>query len=800
MDLRARHSVEAKAFIGGLCFEHVEEALSLWDGRGLAVHAPHHTLADLRALDDRLDAHIDALTLEGDAGWAECESALGRGMGGHFFAATLLALNRGDQGKMDLILEKAVLSEDAVEGVIGALGWLPWERAEASIQRFFASKEALQIRMALAACAFHRQDPGYPLDAALTSDDAKLARTALYAAGGIRQRNGKHIRWSIEDQLKSGNDDIRFWASWSGTLLGYEDMTPVCKSFARAGFPLAQDALNLVIRKISRSEAILWINELSCSSATRRLAIVGSGLMGDTVNIPWLLGQMKNPVYARVAGEAFHFITGLDLREEAFEGKCPDGYNAGPNDDPDDPNVEMDPDENLPWPNEPAIRAWWGENRKNYPQETRLLLGKPITEPHLRHILQTGSQRERCAAALELVLLEPGTPLFNTAAPAWRQIEALNRTTKRAARAAHSATAPVKPIFPNYGKRELVITAANCVTPVGLTAAQTAASVRAGICRFRISNDYKDQNGNPVTVAKIQGIREGVIKTIERMGDIAVTCLKELIDGYMSGSRRWTSDIHFFLGVPSGERPGPDYSGKTHGILQAVIAKRVGKPVTEIIPHGNASFHYAIAEAARMIADKPDALCVIGCMDSCLDDATLDWLESNDRLMSSSHGRNHALIASEAVSFMIVEDRENAQKTHRPVLAKIRSLGLAEEPNPRASDEEGISKGLTDACHAALAPIKDQDIAAILTDLNGEAGRAEEWGVAQIRCFGKKQGPWHLLNPGMRNYGDIGAASGGVLACVAVKGFERNWLPSPVMIFCSDDYGPCGALVLEKEE
>jgi hypothetical protein len=31
------------------------------------------------------------------------------------------------------------------------------------------------------------------------------------------------------------------------------------------------------------------------------------------------------------------------------------------------------------------------------------------------------------------------------------------------------------------------------------------------------------------------------------------------------------------------------------------------------------------------------------------------------------------------------------------------------------------------------------------------------------------------------------------------EGFKKGWLQSPAMIFCSDDFGACGAVVLEKE-
>ena len=68
MERRARQSEKVKEFIGELCWEHAEEAWHLWDLRQLAVVAPHYTLYDLQALDERLESHIDALRLESDAG------------------------------------------------------------------------------------------------------------------------------------------------------------------------------------------------------------------------------------------------------------------------------------------------------------------------------------------------------------------------------------------------------------------------------------------------------------------------------------------------------------------------------------------------------------------------------------------------------------------------------------------------------------------------------------------------------------------------------------------------------------
>jgi len=57
---------------------------------------------------------------------------------------------------------------------------------------------------------------------------------------------------------------------------------------------------------------------------------------------------MTIPELARVAGEAFTMITGVDIAYEDLEGAWPEGFVAGPTEDPEDENVAMDPDEDLP--------------------------------------------------------------------------------------------------------------------------------------------------------------------------------------------------------------------------------------------------------------------------------------------------------------------------------------------------------------------------------------------------------------------------------------------------------------------
>ncbi len=51
----------------------------------------------------------------------------------------------------------------------------------------------------------------------------------------------------------------------------------------------------------------------------------------------------------------------------------------------------------------------------------RYFMGEPVSVEHCKNFLRDGYQRRHIAAALYLPLLQPGRPLFNTSAPAWRQ-------------------------------------------------------------------------------------------------------------------------------------------------------------------------------------------------------------------------------------------------------------------------------------------------------------------------------------------------------------------------------------------
>jgi len=80
-----KQSDAALAFIRELCLEHCEEASHLWILRRKAVQSPRYGLADLLELDNRLEAHVDALRVQARTCGDLCKESLENGHAGEYF-------------------------------------------------------------------------------------------------------------------------------------------------------------------------------------------------------------------------------------------------------------------------------------------------------------------------------------------------------------------------------------------------------------------------------------------------------------------------------------------------------------------------------------------------------------------------------------------------------------------------------------------------------------------------------------------------------------------------------------------
>ncbi len=403
--------------------QHAEEAPFLWGLRNRAVAAPHYSLADLAKLDQRVEAHLDGLRIAGEEGWQLCRKELAWKEPGEVFAAAVLALESANKERIAEVVKIGTAEAALARGLISAMGWLSFAQIENHAKRFISADSPRSRHVGIAVFAVHREDPGELLRNALRSEDSLLKARALRAVGELGRMDLVSLS---QNDLNAKDEACRFWAAWSTALLvGYTNAVQILQSFAESASPYHEKALQMALRRSRIDSAHSWQKRLAANPKSARLAVVGAGVIGDPVLVTWLIEQMKVPPLARVAGEAFTMITGVDIAYEDLDGDQPEGFESGPTEDPKDENVELDPDEKLPWPGAGLIARWWEEHNREFQDGVRYLLGKPITMEWMNQVLRTGRQRQRTAAALELAIMLPGKPMFEVRAPGFRQQELL---------------------------------------------------------------------------------------------------------------------------------------------------------------------------------------------------------------------------------------------------------------------------------------------------------------------------------------------------------------------------------------
>jgi uncharacterized protein (TIGR02270 family) len=411
--------------------EHADEASFLWLQHASAVHSPNYSLQQLFDLNERLEAHIDGLRVAGEHGWKIAEALLGNENPEDFFPAAVLALESDDTRFEELIL-RASQAPEAIPGLISAVGWVSAQFLTRRVKALLEDKAPLKQKLGIAACAMHRRDPGQALNSLLETAVDSVRIRAYRAAGELGR---KDTLPQLLSALDEGKPEAQFWSAWSSVLLGDRNraLKALC-NIVLIGGPRQLDALQLALLTMDMKAGHALLRKLKKLPNAGRLCIIGSGLIGSIEYVPWLIEQMEDPQLARIAAEAFVNITGADFNLDQLEAEPPENFEEGPTEDPDDEVVEIPEDIALAWPDVTKIHQWWNKHRTRFQTDTRYFLGQPITGGHCTNVLKEGYQRQRIMAAQRLCLLNPGSVLFPTSAPAWRQKRWLEKIAAAEAR------------------------------------------------------------------------------------------------------------------------------------------------------------------------------------------------------------------------------------------------------------------------------------------------------------------------------------------------------------------------------
>jgi uncharacterized protein (TIGR02270 family) len=399
--------------------QHLEDACLLQSMRLFCIGKPSIKLKLLHRIDERLAGHLDGIAIAGAYASEFADKGILNSSLGEIFTAIVNAIE--DRNKV--ALEKFLTITESLPGIqdsaTSAFGWVSTASLQGITKALLDSPNPFRRQVGLAACAMHQVNPGAAVVAALNDENTALRARALRVVADLGLVD--HLP-AFTDALAHEDPDCAYQAARAAILLGDRGASvSALRRIALAPGPWSSRALGLLLKLQSTADAHATLKALAQDPACVRLLIQGIGTAGDSHYVPWLIQQMHDLKLSRLAGESFSFITGLDLAYLDLERKPPEGVDFGPNDDPNDDNVAMDEDDGLAWPDVDKISAWWQAHGHRFAPGTRYFMGEPPSPGHCLDVLKNGFQRQRMAAAVYLCLLKPGTPLFNCAAPAWRQ-------------------------------------------------------------------------------------------------------------------------------------------------------------------------------------------------------------------------------------------------------------------------------------------------------------------------------------------------------------------------------------------
>ena len=347
---------------------------------------------------------------------------------------------------------------------------------------------------------------------------------------------------------------------------------------------------------------------------------------------------------------------------------------------------------------------------------------------------------------------------------------------------------------------DVVIVSTGMMSAVGLSAAETAASVRAGTALFG-ETSILDHRFEPLVLAEVP--EDGLPDLAEGLDGLGLTAREArmlrlagpAIEECLKSLPRGEPPPALILALPETETTKPVDAA----MFLTCLARQVG-PLFDLersaAPHrGRAGGMAAIEQAAAEIREGRAQFILAGGVDTYRDLYVLGILDAVEkRVKSAAHA--DGFIPGEGAGFVLVASRAAAASAGVEPLARVSVLSQAVEPGHLYSAEPYKGEGLAIAVQGLIrsgglpGPIQE-----VYSSMNGENHWAKEWGVARIRSH-HAFAPEHGLHHPADCLGDTGAACGPLMVGLAAVGIKSQYRRSPALVYASSDRAARTALAV----
>ncbi len=221
----------------------------------------------------------------------------------------------------------------------------------------------------LEALAFRQEAPPEVLARFFIHEEPQARRVALRTIPVLSEDSTRRLLPALLDSAHPG---IRAAAMEAGVASGVRLAWDACRKAVRSGQADSAEALVLLACGGDDADTALLV-ELLKSVELRPQVLWALGFNGRVAAMEACVEYLREPLVARLAGEALSAMTGLRL-EGALAlppGERPPGAPLPPELEEDlDANLVPTPEDELPWPHVAAVSAWWADARKRFEKDT----------------------------------------------------------------------------------------------------------------------------------------------------------------------------------------------------------------------------------------------------------------------------------------------------------------------------------------------------------------------------------------------------------------------------------------------
>jgi 3-oxoacyl-[acyl-carrier-protein] synthase-1 len=346
----------------------------------------------------------------------------------------------------------------------------------------------------------------------------------------------------------------------------------------------------------------------------------------------------------------------------------------------------------------------------------------------------------------------------------------------------------------------VVVIGVGMMTSVGLSALETASSVRASIMRFTETAWY-DRRFEPFIIAEIieDGLPDlapalaeetGITNRESRMLRLGTMPLLECLKPIVSSS----ASPGLVLSLPETETTLPL---NRQAFLQRFAQQTEGAfdlDISDCDPKGRAGGLVAIGRASQRIREGTADFMLAGGIDTYRALYLLGTLDLENRVKSSAN--LDGFIPGEGAGFLLLASRNAAEMAGLAPMALLSPVSEGVEEGHLYSEEPYRGEGLAFTFEKFFQENDIvQPIQEVYSSMNGENYWAKEWGVAVLRNA-PDFSPEHGMHHPADCLGDTGAACGPLMVGLATLGMVHGYCRSPCLIYCSSDYGERAVLTV----